>query len=69
MADLFADATLPLKCAKCGHTTQEKIAWLEKNPEVTCPGCGSIIQVDADGLKKGRASVNKIIDDMRKKFR
>lgn len=69
MADLLADAKLPLKCPKCGHTTQEKVARLERNPKITCGGCGSVINVKADELKKSRREINKAIDDLRKKLR
>ena len=69
MADLFDDAKLPLQCPKCGHTSQEKVTRLERNPKITCGGCGSVINVKADELRKARREINKAIDDLRKKFR
>jgi len=47
---MVLDATLiTVKCAKCKHTSKEKIGLLKTNPKIPCPGCG-IIKVNGSQL-------------------
>jgi len=63
---MFEDALLSLPCPKCGHTTKQKLVLLERNPQIPCPGCGSIIAVQADELKKSRQAINKSVEEFKK---
>ena len=69
MSNLFGDTSIPLKCPKCGHETKQKITQLERNPNIICPRCGVTIAIKADELRKATQQINKMVDDLKRKFR
>lgn len=56
---------LDIACPKCGKKTKKPIGWLNTNPQITCSGCGSVIQISADKLRAGVQSAQKAIDSFR----
>lgn len=55
-------------CPGCGKGIQESIGRLERNPTLTCNGCGQAINVQADELAAGIKKVEKSIADFRRKL-
>jgi uncharacterized Zn finger protein len=50
MAKYFGDAEFDVPCAKCGHTTKQKVRTIETDPEITCPHCGTVTKIEANWL-------------------
>lgn len=44
------EATLPIKCPECSHTTHELISKLQKAKSCVCAGCGKNIIITGDEL-------------------
>ena len=63
------DHTLEIPCSACGEKIPEKIGRLKDSPTLTCTRCGAHINVDATELKRGIESIEKSIDDLRKKLK
>jgi transposase-like protein len=42
LAKHLGDATIPIKCLKCGKTSEHKIAWLDRNLRYRCSGCNDM---------------------------
>ena len=63
------DQSLDFPCGKCGKKISEKIGRLKRNPDLTCPACGTVISVNADELRRGINSVQKTLDDLGRKLK
>jgi hypothetical protein len=62
---LNRNAVLPIPCPKCGHEIKETLAGLEKNPDLTCPSCGTSFAVNADDFKRGLERADKLVSDFK----
>ena len=58
--------TLEIPCPECGEKARKSIAWLKSNRQFTCAGCGSTINLQAEGLLAGIEEVEKAIADLGK---
>ncbi len=65
---MFKDAEISIPCPGCGHKTAKSIAWLEKNKQFTCDGCGKEVTVEAEQLLLGIKKADKTLADFRKKI-
>jgi len=60
MGDLInRNQRLDVPCSKCGYKLKESIRRLEQNPRLTCPGCGSTIQVNANELRDSLRQIER----------
>jgi len=46
MGRLTDEMTVPIKCPKCGHETEQSLAWLKDDPTLVCPSCGECFKFD-----------------------
>lgn len=62
--------TVPVKCPKCGHESQHRLADLERNPLVVCSatGCGHEVEIEVrgDALNQVR-DIDRLLDGFGKK--
>lgn len=65
---LFSDATLPIPCQHCGHKMPQTVRRLENDPKLTCPKCQGVTHIKAADFRKGMASVDKAVDDLKRSF-
>lgn len=61
--------TITVTCPKCSEEMQETLGRLKNDAHLVCSGCGQKIFVDAAGFRDGVASVEKSLDDLRRKLR
>jgi hypothetical protein len=57
---LDEDATIPLPCPKCGHTTDKSIGWLEANNNFVCCGCGETIPLEDGELLRALSNLEGV---------
>lgn len=60
--------TLPVPCPACSHENLETLARLETDPQITCNGCGKVIQINASELRTGVNQVEKSLLDLKRKI-
>ena len=68
MTGFLDNAQIDLTCPKCSRKFKESLGRLKNNPLLRCPGCGSDIQINANGkggLTEGLKSVDKSIADFK----
>lgn len=65
LSDLISNASIEIECPKCGHKFEQTIGRLKSDPEMPCPGCGTSIQFQAEGL---RTALDEV-DDATAKFK
>lgn len=46
------DQLFKLSCPSCGKKFEERIGRLKNNPDIPCPGCTTIIRINADQLRQ-----------------
>jgi uncharacterized Zn-finger protein len=56
--NLDPDASIPLKCPKCGRQFEKSVGWIQANPNVSCPYCGQ--SFDVRQFASGLEDANKI---------
>lgn len=54
---------IEIPCETCGQKLSETIGRLKHDPELTCPNCGTIIKIEAAGLRKGVSEAEKTMAD------
>jgi uncharacterized Zn finger protein len=65
---LLDDATIDISCPKCARKRKEKIGKLKTNPDLTCLGCGTVIQIKADELRQAIDQVDRSLADLKRSF-
>lgn len=63
--DLFDSHTIGFPCPHCSHELHEKVGRLKADPQITCPSCGRVIDVQAQGLRQGLADAANSIAKFR----
>lgn len=53
-------------CPQCGHKLRGTIGQLKRNPTLTCGGCGSAIQIEANQLRTAIEQVSREIDKLKR---
>lgn len=69
MPGFLDNAEVEIPCPKCGKKTKERLGRLKNNPVLHCAGCGTEIQVNANGpggLAQGMKSVDKSLADLKR---
>jgi hypothetical protein len=73
MPGFLDDSEIDLECPSCHHEFQRTLGQLKDSPEITCPGCGGIIEIDfqrSSDLKKAEDALDrfhKTIDDLNRR--
>lgn len=63
---LLDDSAIDIACPKCARKRKEKIGKLKTNPKLTCLGCGTVIQIEADELRKAIDQVDRSLADLKR---
>jgi hypothetical protein len=58
MARLVDEMTVPIKCPKCGHETEQSLARLKDDPILICPSCGDTFKIESSG------TMGKVADEL-----
>jgi transcription elongation factor Elf1 len=66
MKNLLDDQTIELACPNCGHKFKERIDRLKANPKLTCAGCATAINIDANQMSAEMAKVEKSLADLKR---
>jgi hypothetical protein len=49
---MFDDAIIGFPCPQCGLRTKKTIAWIKANDTLSCGGCGGVIPLERDFLRR-----------------
>jgi transposase-like protein len=60
LAKHLGDATIPIKCLKCGKKSEHKIAWLERNLRYRCSGCNDMVNIDVTELRESLTNLDRL---------
>jgi transposase-like protein len=52
-------AKIPVKCPKCGRSSQFKVGRLRHSPHVKCPTCWATYEVETSGIDRGVCTVRQ----------
>lgn len=61
----FDAQEIELTCPKCSHKFKESIGRLKDDPQIPCPGCSAVIEINAKGLRDGLESADKAVADLK----
>lgn len=59
---------LELTCPQCSHKFKETIGRLKHNPQLTCGGCGTAINIQADELASAIKTIEQSLRDLQRKI-
>ena len=63
---LLDESAIDIACPKCARKRKEKIGKLKTNPKLTCLGCGTVIQIEADEIRKAIDQVDRSLADLKR---
>jgi transcription elongation factor Elf1 len=70
MAGHLDGAEIGIPCPGCGHNTKKSIGWLKTQNQLTCGGCGKVIELESSNFRQGMrevdASIKKLTDTFKK---
>jgi len=58
-----------LPCPKCGHKTEQTIAWIKAHDDFVCAGCDETVKLDNERLLADLEEVQKSVAETRKALR
>lgn len=59
---------IDIPCPHCGHKLSEAIGKLKTNPQLVCPACKGVTEVDASDLRSKIAGIEKQLANLGKAF-
>jgi ribosomal protein S27E len=63
-------SAVDVPCPGCGHKNRKTVGWLKTHDQMTCGGCGKVVQLESSGFRKGMrevdASLKKLTDTFKK---
>ncbi|RYE43832.1 MAG: hypothetical protein EOP24_26675 [Hyphomicrobiales bacterium] len=72
MTGFLDKAQVDITCPKCARKIKESLGRLKNNPLLRCPGCGTEIQINANGpkgLAPGLKKVDNAMADLKRSLK
>ena len=73
MAGQLDSGQIDIPCPGCGHKNTKTVGWLKTHNDLTCGGCGNVIDIEASGFRKGMREIDaelaKLNKSLNKTFR
>lgn len=62
MTDFNRNTELSIPCPDpdCAHEFKERVGRLESNPQLTCPSCGSTVNINGNELRETMRQLDSI---------
>ena len=69
MSTFFDQQEINVPCPNCQHKFPEKVGRLKDSPQLNCPACGNLFQINAEQLRNDLNTLQEGVDKIRAAFK
>ena len=69
MSKAFGNVSIDIPCPKCGYRITQPVSRLELNPQLTCPRCHVVFDVDATEFRQTLRDADKKLEALMRRLK